>query len=154
MLSHLKLMNHIIIETKTPVRGWSFLKNEWCKKTAIYTVAYLLFIFVPIIGASITLSGETIEGASDATNLNTLPYLKWVSAEGTVDKHSVTKYNPDLSFKGVNLYMPVFTPAAFLIDMNGNILHQWIISAYERRGNRDHGQRHQDEHTGQSQFIP
>ncbi len=58
--------------------------------------------------------------------LKSLPYLTWVpmDAEDKL-KSGVTIYDEDLSFKGVNIYNSRHKGDAHLIDMEGNILHNW-----------------------------
>ena len=58
--------------------------------------------------------------------LKSLPYLIWVpmDAEDKL-KSGVTLYDEDLSFKGANIYNSRHRGVAHLIDMEGNILHNW-----------------------------
>ena len=88
----------------TILYGGSFLKNGWCRKTIIYTVVYLLFIFVPVIVASFRISSGKQVGASTVNHLAGIGYVDWVPADDNISKVSVSLYNPQLSCNGLNLY--------------------------------------------------
>ena len=47
-------------------------------------------------------------------------------------KSSVTKFDPQRAFMGLNLYVPADRPQAILIDMRGKILHRWHFAPEKR----------------------
>ncbi len=58
-----------------------------------------------------------------ADNLSTLPYLKgYVSAP---DVEKVTVYDKESAYNGFNFVVSAHAPKAFLMDMEGTILHEW-----------------------------
>ena len=62
-------------------------------------------------------------------DLATLPYLEGYHA--APDKKGVSVYDEDLSWNGYNFFVSGHSPKAFLMDMRGNILHEWGISHKE-----------------------
>jgi hypothetical protein len=59
-------------------------------------------------------------------NLLGLPYLAYVEDDPNPDKSGVTLYNPDLTFKGVNLYISRYNRGAYLKNMAGDLIHEWL----------------------------
>jgi len=57
--------------------------------------------------------------------LNTLPYLKGIYKSPL--KNNIAKANRDKFCEGLNLYISNHKPKAFLIDMDGKVLHSWQI---------------------------
>lgn len=70
-------------------------------------------------------SNNLITGKS-IDELKSLPYLTWTPIdEKDALKTGVTFYDEILSFKGVNIYSSGIEGTAYLIDMDGNKLHNW-----------------------------
>jgi hypothetical protein len=63
--------------------------------------------------------------------LGTLGYVTWVPAEGTMDKSGVTYYDRGRSWQGINIYTPRNLSTAYLIDMSGNVLHEWSANFFD-----------------------
>jgi hypothetical protein len=55
--------------------------------------------------------------------LGALPYVQGSTLATGVE--NITFYDPQRAFDGVNVYTSGHDPAAFVIDMEGNVLHQW-----------------------------
>ena len=62
----------------------------------------------------------------DLKKLEALGYLKGYT--DAPEQQGVTLYNKDLAYHGYNLYYSGHTAEAFLMDMTGEILHQWKFS--------------------------
>jgi len=62
---------------------------------------------------------------SSAEDLRSLPYLSWVSAEASHDKTAVTLHDAASAQPGVNLYADYDARTAYLIDLDGRVLHSW-----------------------------
>jgi hypothetical protein len=56
--------------------------------------------------------------------LSSLPYVEWAPTKD-INKVSVTKYEPENSFKGINIFTSFCKGEAYLIDMKGKVLHTW-----------------------------
>jgi len=103
------------------------------KLRLIFTFVCLSFLFSFLIIRYLSEKTES-EVSRDYSNyksvlesLRTLPYLTWCEIdEEDVDKVGVTKYKPEKSFGGVNLYYTENKPGGYFFDMNGNILHRFI----------------------------
>lgn len=60
--------------------------------------------------------------------LRSFPYLTWVSSAKNPEKSGVTVYNKERSLQGWNLYNSRAQSKAYLIDMEGRVLHNWAAS--------------------------
>lgn len=49
----------------------------------------------------------------------------WVEATHSFDKSGVTRYNADKAYNGLTLYAPAHEHKAYLIDMEGKVVHSW-----------------------------
>ncbi len=79
----------------------------------------LVFSFLPILKKDVAPEKEK----PDPSRLRTLPYLS-----GTYEapqKVKVTRFNPDMAYEGLNLYISAHRTAAFLMDMDGKELYRW-----------------------------
>ena len=72
-------------------------------------------------------SGDDEEAASSTSDsaLRSLPYLTWVPSDDSEDKRGVTIHDAERAHPGLNLYSPRESHRAFLLDMEGEIVHQW-----------------------------
>lgn len=93
--------------------------------SAIITVTVIAAVIISVRCFTIT------PGVSTEERLKSVPYLTWMPAGDTVDKSGVTRYVKDKVFNGVNIYNSRNLPAAFLIDMYGNVLHKWTFKVSE-----------------------
>lgn len=78
----------------------------------------------PYIGRYI-IKEESAEESSDIEKLMSLPYLSGVTEDLAPEKMGVTLYNRDLSYRGINIFIPYGMREAHLMDMTGKILHTW-----------------------------
>ncbi len=62
---------------------------------------------------------------SQSEALLSLPYLTWVPAGKDIRKVGVTKYDPEIAYKGINIYNSSNLSVAYLMDMRGNVMHTW-----------------------------
>lgn len=58
-------------------------------------------------------------------SLMTLGYVAWTSAEDNMEKIGVVHHEPELTYNGLNIYNSQHKPEAYLMDMNGKIVHKW-----------------------------
>lgn len=69
-------------------------------------------------------TSQPIDQTSSIEPLKSLPYVTWTPIdEQEAKKTGVTKYNPKLSYKGINLYYTENKPGGHFFDMFGNVLH-------------------------------
>ena len=64
--------------------------------------------------------------------LRSLPYVSYVEDEQNPEKNGVTLYNDSLASPGVNLYISLWGDTGHLLDMHGNVLHEWYFSPIVR----------------------
>lgn len=84
------------------------------------------------VGARVMTGGQ-VEAQTDRTSeLATLPYLTWVPTGSTADTSGVVYHDRARAFPGLNLYASRNLPAAFLIDMDGRVLHEWHAPIYQK----------------------
>lgn len=82
-------------------------------------IAAIFFIFIS------TSTHKKSPRVSSKEALKSLPYLTWIPAEKDIQKSGVTKYDRKRAFEGTNIYNSRNLSKAYLIDLNGNILHTW-----------------------------
>ena len=64
-------------------------------------------------------------GANSTKSLQSLGYVDWVPAAESIEKTGVVRYERQSAFEGLNLYNSLTLPEAYLIDMEGNVVHKW-----------------------------
>jgi len=65
----------------------------------------------------------TEEEAYDLERLRTIGYLS--GSEPVPDRTGITLYKRGRTYDGLNLYISGHFPGAILMDMNGNVVHEW-----------------------------
>lgn len=89
---------------------------------------FLLGLLVLVATAALFLRDRgslEIEPRTSESALRSLPYLTWVPADDNHDKRGVTIHDRERAYPGLNLYSPRESHRAFLLDMDGEVLHQW-----------------------------
>jgi hypothetical protein len=104
--------------------GWILIKkkDKRIKYIGISTVAFCLFIFLWLIYSPKVFQHIII---SNTDTLQSLPYATWAPAGKKINYTGVTKYIPDKAYNGINAYASSNLSKAYLIDMQGKILHVW-----------------------------
>jgi hypothetical protein len=105
--------------------GWTLTTRTRLKTIAIASVVFILFIASLSLVSSATLKSGKIAEVNPAEKLKSLGYVNWFPVEENKDKTGVTLYDRELAYDGLNFYNSQISPEAYLIDMNGNILHKW-----------------------------
>ncbi len=109
---------------------WNLLKNIKAKKTKLCIIIYCLFIILALPKAFFNIKSGPATEVSSVKSLQTLGYLSWYPAE-EIENVSVTQYDPNFAFDGLNLYSPTNTSSTYLMDMKGNIVHKWILEVHD-----------------------
>lgn len=131
-LHPITILCNVAILAFTIFLAWCLLKP---KKKGTLIIGTLLFVsFIFFITALSTIIPENT-GSAPINTLKSLPYVDWVPAEETIEKLGVTKYNQKLSHEGLNLFCLRPTAEAYLMDMQGNILHKWSTKLIDPTGN-------------------
>ena len=78
-----------------------------------------LLIIIPIVAILMVIAGikalvRPVDDSS-ANKLRSLPYLSWVSTEGSENKSGVTIYEKGKAFESINIYVPRDRLAAYLM---------------------------------------
>lgn len=71
-------------------------------------------------------TGLTPEQEEEIRRLESIGYV--TGSTPAVARANVTRYDPARAYAGLNLYTDGYAPEATLIDMEGNVLHQWSYS--------------------------
>lgn len=103
---------------------WSFVRQ----RGTTTLVAGVFFIMLLLYGSSnqtVVKSSSEHNDTSSLRQLSSLPYVDWLPAERTLKKVGVTRYERNLAFDGFNLYSSRVEPEAYLVDMDGNVVHKW-----------------------------
>lgn len=128
MVMPIQVSFKVLLLVYTMFIGWTCLRKGRSKTMVFGTVGYVLFIVLSGIGSSISFSSNNPVSQSGSDALATLGYVSWVNADKDGSKVSVTKYDKNNSYDGLNLYTYTPDSKAFLIDMEGNVVHTWTLS--------------------------
>lgn len=118
--------------------GWRLMKPRKVKVVAIGSVIFGLFIASLSFSNSTSLRSGEVGGGSSIDNLTSVGYVGWVNAKTNIEETGVTQYDPESAFAGMNLYSSSTSPEAYLIDMQGNVLHKWAKAMKEGNNWRQH----------------
>ena len=70
----------------------------------------------------------TEEAPRKVQALRTLPYVTWVQSNHPNEEAGVTYHTPEKSWNGLNFFNSIYRSAAYVMDMSGNILHEWSVT--------------------------
>ena len=89
------------------------------KITAVIGVVFLFFSLLTV------LKGKNLVFSSGLETLRSLPYLTWSKLQDSADaeKKGVTRYDPALAYNGLSIFNSENSSLAYVIDMEGKILH-------------------------------
>jgi len=108
--------------------GWSLIIR---RKTVVLSTAAIL-ITLSIL-AIVVKKYYIIPEITSSERLRSLPYLSYVAEDRNLKKNGVYTYDEDLINRGINIFNFCGIPGAFLIDMQGNILHRWLPEEAHQR---------------------
>lgn len=96
--------------------------------SSLILLLFLIFYYSGIIEFS-SKEDKLGKKSPNINDLKTLPYLSWAPIEkNNENKRGVAYYDTKLSYPGINIYCSMTKKKAYLIDMNGNIIHIWSPS--------------------------
>jgi hypothetical protein len=84
----------------------------------VYAVA--VFVLLAVSGG-----GSRVGDQVSTRELGALGYVSWVPADVTGDKVGVSWDDEEKSFDGFNIYCSGISPSAYLINMRGDVVHEW-----------------------------
>lgn len=110
---------------------WSLIKRSKWRTIFAGSGIFVLFITLLLFVNSVTSKSFETESVDSTEKLKSLGYVSWVPVEEEkdIEKAGVTQYDPELASDGVNIYNSRSLPEAYLIDMQGNIVHKWAKKA-------------------------
>lgn len=85
-----------------------------------------VFICFTILALITGCSRQQESYTADLEQLMSLPYITWTENKIDTSVVGVTTYDPDRAYPGFNLFVNK-KDMAYLMDMNGNITHRWIL---------------------------
>ena len=118
--------------------GWGLIRRTKIKTMAIGSVIFVLLIVSVLLIGSTSLKSDKAAVDSSLAKLGSLPYLDWVPAEKDIEKKGVIQYDHKLTFDGLNLYSSATANEAYLIDMQGNVVHRWSEDIHGRDVEEQH----------------
>ena len=68
----------------------------------------------------------TAEERAKLEEMGTLPYMGGSTEAPEIS--NITVYDPEATYDGLNVYTSGHAPEAFLMDMEGNVLHKWAYA--------------------------
>ena len=119
------LLGNISLLLFTIFLGWRFLKPNKIKAIACGCLVFILFIGILSFVNSISFTSGKDFNSVSIEKLKTLGYVDWSYAGDDIEKIGVVHHDSEQSFKGLNIYCSQRFPEAYLIDMQGNIVHKW-----------------------------
>lgn len=103
------------------------VKRAYQAKSALFNTIFF-FLFMAFLALlffnSINFKSGEITSGSDISKLGSLPYLEWFPVKN-IKTTGVVLYNRELAFDGWNFYGSWSRPEAYLVDMEGNVVHKW-----------------------------
>ena len=94
------------------------------KRVSILAVLSAVLLAVFLWGNLDTTSPVKTKESSSSV-IKSLPYLTWVQAGNEIEKSGVVRNEVDHSSSGINIYNSRNLAAAYLMNMEGKILHAW-----------------------------
>lgn len=88
----------------------------------------LLILAIILLTGRIIWTNNVIVLDSFTAGLKHLPYLAYVPEAKDFQRTGVVIYNKNLSYAGINIYNPISSGEAYLIDMSGSLLHTWFFN--------------------------
>lgn len=108
--------------------GRNFLIKGLAKTTWLYFVMYCLLVIFSVITTAIKSGPANTDNKAALNALQAFGYVSWTPVkEGT--ESSVTIYDQQNCYKGVNIYSSKVELCTYLMDMQGNILHTWDLKS-------------------------
>jgi len=104
--------------------GWSLIRQTKTKIIVAGSVVFALLVAVLSFVNSVNLKSGRIAEVESTEKLKSLGYVNWLPVEEN-KKTGVTLYDRGLACDGLNFYNSQISPQAYLMDMQGNILHKW-----------------------------
>ncbi|MFH1754118.1 MAG: arylsulfotransferase family protein, partial [Candidatus Latescibacterota bacterium] len=104
----------------------SFIARAKGKIMVIGSVILLSLIAIIYANGFLVAKSRNESGSGQIDQLKSLPYLDWVATGGDVGKTGVISHDSLRAFGGLNIYTSRESHEAYLIDMNGNLVHKWF----------------------------
>lgn len=120
----ISLVVDFLVTAYTLFLAWVLLRPSRYKVlVAVPTTAGVAI--VTLILVVIAPSPPQTASSPGTDKLASLGYVTWVPVEGEDDKSGVVYNDTTRAYAGINVYGPRNVPRAYLMDMDGNILHTW-----------------------------
>ena len=126
--SIVRIFTKMLLLAATFFLGRSFLIKGPAKTTWLCFIIYCLLVISPVIKTSIKSGPANTDSKASLQALQTLGYVSWAPVKEDAES-SVTIYDQQSCYKGINVYSSKVDPCAYLMDMQGNILHTWALKA-------------------------
>ena len=117
--------------------------NRLSRKRIFLTAWAILLIHLLLIPTLAPADDQSTEKPEDwerrLEKLRALPYLDLAETDMEVGERSgVVFYNPERAFDGYNLYVSRMMGEAFLLDMEGRVVHSWTCATTKSRASFHH----------------
>ncbi len=126
--STIRIFMKVLLLVITFLMGRSFLIKGMARTTLLCFAIYCLLVISPVVKDSIKSVPSHIDGKTSLKKLQTLGYVNWTPIKEK-SKSSVTIYDKQSCYDGVNIYSSKVDRATYLMDMQGNILHTWSLKS-------------------------
>lgn len=133
-VSTVRIFVKVMLLLITFIMGRSFLIKGMAKTTWLCFGIYCLIVILPVVRTSMKSGPANTDGKASLKALQTLGYVGWTSIEDDAQS-SVTIYDRQNSYKGINIYSSKVEQYTYLMDMQGNILHTWSLKSNDTYAN-------------------
>jgi hypothetical protein len=106
------------------VLGWT-LMGPSRRRLLVVLPASAVFVVVATILVVVAPHAPARDKGSNTDQLTSLGYLTWVPVKDGGERSGVVFGDSTKAYPGINLYGPRSSPRAFLMEMDGTILHTW-----------------------------
>ena len=117
---------------------WTVVSHSKVRTIITGCVIFLVCALAVVFSNSVTFKGGRTAGNQQMSKLRSLPYLEWIPAKEDMDKTGVVGHNPELALDGLNVYSSWTLPEAYLVDMDGKVVHKWSKKIAGCRKWKDH----------------
>ena len=123
-LHPLSIASDLVVVATAFVIAWTVLRPTPRKAVTLAAAGAVFAGFVVVLAVLGEGPGLPSRPVS-ARTLAALPYVTWTPVDDNGRESGVTLHDEERSWAGVNLFNSWNLASAWLIDMDGNVLHEW-----------------------------
>ena len=103
---------------------WILIRRTYARLIIISSLGFILISGILFLVNSVSFRSKKSVETSSIEKLGSLSYVSWAPS-GNLDKSGVVLHKNGSTYDGLNFYTSLSKGEAYLIDMNGKVLHIW-----------------------------